>query len=90
MLTERLPGVAVPEAGETLSQLPPLLVETDVDQEMDPPLAAELVIATVCGAGEPPAAAWKDRDVGEAASVPSGVTVSVTLMVSLLDTAEVI
>ncbi len=79
--------MAVPEAGEILSQEPPLFVEMEADQEMDPPLVAELLIASVCGVGEPPAATWKDRDVGETASVPGGVTIIVTLMVSVLDAA---
>jgi hypothetical protein len=87
-LTARLPGV-FPEVGETLSQLPPLLVERVADQGMDPPDVNELVMFTVCAGMVPPAAPWKDSEVAEDASVPSGVTVSVTLMVGEVgDTAE--
>ena len=85
-VTEGLPGVD-PDVGEILSQLPPLFVETVADQGMDAAPLAEFVTASVCAAGVPPEAAWKVSDVGDAASVPAGVTVSVTLIVTELDAA---
>ena len=77
-----LAGV-VPEAGETLSQLPPegVVTEAVAFQARGAPDGVALPIEILCDAAEPPATPVNVSVLGDAVRLAPGVSVSVTLMI---------